>query len=168
MTKASTNHIAEVAGTFGCAVGKGLIAGAAGTATMSISQLIDMKLSGREPSSTPAKAAEKVLHVKPEKEEEENLLSREVHWAYGTSWGVLRGLLSAAGLKGWPATFAHFAAVWGSSLILLPRLGLSSPITKWKAPSINRDVLQHVVYAIAAGLIYHAIDKNDRHKKINS
>ncbi|MGI8859153.1 MAG: hypothetical protein ACR2HO_03220 [Rubrobacteraceae bacterium] len=40
-------------------VGKGLFAGVAGTAAMTVSSTLEMKLSGRSASETPAKAAEK-------------------------------------------------------------------------------------------------------------
>ena len=37
-----------------------------------------------------------------------------VHWAYGTGWGAVRGLLGGVGLSGPAATLALFAAVWGA------------------------------------------------------
>lgn len=40
-------------GAVAAAVGKGLFAGLAGTAAMTLSQQIEMKLSGREPSTGP-------------------------------------------------------------------------------------------------------------------
>jgi len=43
--------------------------------------------------------------------------SQQVHWAYGTSWGVTRGLLSLFGLKSLPATFLHFAAIYSTASI---------------------------------------------------
>jgi hypothetical protein len=41
--------------------GKGLFAGAAGTAAMTVSSTLEMKLSGRAANETPAQAAEAVL-----------------------------------------------------------------------------------------------------------
>jgi hypothetical protein len=37
--------------------------------------------------------------------------------AYGTTWGIACGLIGLTGLKGVPATLAHFVAVWGTSMI---------------------------------------------------
>ncbi|MDQ4028447.1 MAG: hypothetical protein M3214_10430, partial [Actinomycetota bacterium] len=45
-------------------IGKGLLAGIAGTAAMTVSSTIEMKVRAREASSAPAKAAEKVLGIK--------------------------------------------------------------------------------------------------------
>lgn len=49
----------------GAAIGTVLIAGLAGTLAISISQMIEMKITGSKASSSPAKAVEKVLDIKP-------------------------------------------------------------------------------------------------------
>jgi hypothetical protein len=59
--------------------GKGLFAGVAGTAAMTVSSTLEMKLSGRPASQTPAEAAEKVLQVEPESEDTEARFSNLVH-----------------------------------------------------------------------------------------
>jgi len=48
------------------------------------------------------------------------------HWGYGTGWGVVRGLLDAAGLPPRKATAAHGATVWGSAQLMLPALVLTT------------------------------------------
>jgi len=101
-------------GDTAAAVGKGLLAGAAGTVAMTVSSTIEAKLRGRGSSSAPADAAGKVLGVQPRDEAGAARFGTVVHWAYGTSWGAVRGLLHAIGLDGTTATGAHFAAVWGS------------------------------------------------------
>jgi hypothetical protein len=63
----------------------GVIAGAIGTAAMTAAQRAQMKATGRSGSTTPAKAAEKVLDVQPEDKQAEKTLSQETHWAYGTA-----------------------------------------------------------------------------------
>ncbi len=75
--------IEDVAADFG----KGLFAGLAGTAAMTVSSTLEMKLSGRAASETPAQAAEKVLKVEPEDAQSEGQFSNLVHWGYGTGWG---------------------------------------------------------------------------------
>src|SRR5215216_7834685 len=100
-------------------VGKGLFAGVAGTAVMTVSSTLEMKLSGRGASQTPAEAAEKVLKVEPEDEGSEAQFSNLVHWGYGTGWGGVRGLLASTGLPGPAATLAHFGLVWGSEQVVL-------------------------------------------------
>ncbi len=102
--------IGDVAADFG----KGLFAGAAGTAAMTVSSTLEMKLSGRPASQTPAQAAEAVLQVEPKDEKSEAQFSNLVHWGYGTGWGAVRRLLASAGLSGPAATAAHLGLVWGA------------------------------------------------------
>jgi hypothetical protein len=99
-------------GDVAAAFGKGIFAGVAGTAAMTISSTLEMKLRGRAASSAPAQAAAKVLGIKPIDEESEARFSNLVHWGYGTAWGGARGLLATAGLSGPAATAAHFGTAW--------------------------------------------------------
>jgi hypothetical protein len=80
-------------GDIAAAFGKGIFAGVAGTAVMTISSTIEMKLRGRPASSAPAQAEAKVLGVQPIDEEREARFSNVVYWGYGSVWGGARGLL---------------------------------------------------------------------------
>jgi hypothetical protein len=108
-------------------IGKGLFAGLAGTAAMTVSSTLEMKLSGRAASETPAQAAEAVLNVEPKDEDSTARFSNLVHWGYGTGWGGVRGLLASAGLSGPLATAAHLGLVWGAEQVVLPALDVSAP-----------------------------------------
>jgi hypothetical protein len=144
-------------------VGKGLFAGVAGTAVMTVSSTLEMKLSGRGASQTPAEAAEKVLKVEPEDEGAEAQFSNLVHWGYGTGWGAVRGLLASAGLSGPVATAAHLGLVWGAEQIVLPALDVSAPVFKYGSKATATDLLHHVVYATATGLAYSYLDRSQAH-----
>jgi hypothetical protein len=146
-------------GDVAAAVGKGLFAGAAGTAAMTVSSTLEMKLRGRPASSTPARAAEKVLGVQPVDEAGEARFSNLVHWGYGTAWGSVRGLIAAAGLSGPAATAAHLAAVWGSEQVMLPALDVAPPLTEWDAQEVAIDAFHHLVYAAATGAAYSLLDR---------
>jgi hypothetical protein len=139
-------------------IAKGLLAGLAGTAAMTVSSTIEEKLRGREPSSAPADAAAKVLgiHDFPD-ERTKNAFSNAVHWTYGTSWGVVRGVLGALGLPPLAASTLHFAAVWGSEQVMLPALGVAPPATEWGAEELAIDAFHHAVYASATGAAYEAL-----------
>ncbi len=145
-------------GDIAAAVGKGLFAGAAGTAVMTASSTLEAKLRGRGASSTPAQAAAKVLGVEPKDEASEARFNNIVHWGYGTAWGGARGLLAAAGLSGPAATAAHLAAVWGAEQVMLPALDITPPLTEWGAKEVAIDALHHLVYATATGVAYSLLD----------
>jgi hypothetical protein len=141
------------------AVGKGLFAGAVGTAAMTASSTLEARLRGRGASTTPAQAAAKVLGVEPKDEASRMRFSNIVHWGYGIAWGGARGLLTAAGLSGPVATVAHFAIVWGSEQVMLPALEVAPPVTEWGAKEIAIDAFHHGVYATVTGIAYSLLDR---------
>jgi hypothetical protein len=146
-------------GQVAAAVGVGLAAGLAGTAAMTASSSIEMKLRGRSGSSAPAQAAGKVLGVRPEGEKENKRFGTLVHWGYGTGWGAVRGILACAGLPAPAATAAHMAAVWGAEQVMLPALGVAPPATEWGVKEIAIDAWHHLVYAGATGAAYELLDR---------
>lgn len=146
-------------GEIAASVGKGLFAGVAGTAAMTVSSTLEMKIRDRQVSNTPAEAAGKVLGVEPTGESEQARFSNLVHWGYGTSWGAVRGLIDAAGLEGKEAAAAHFLAVWGSEQVMLPALGVAPPFWQWGAKEVAIDAFHHLVYAGATGVAYAALDR---------
>ena len=140
------------------ALGRGLVAGLIGTAVMTVSSTVEMKLRGRQASTTPADAAAKVLGVQPIGEEEKARFSNLVHWGYGTTWGAVRGLIGVIGLGGASAAAVHFGAVWGNALVMLPSLGVAPPVTEWGAEEIAIDAFHHAMYAAATGMAYEWLD----------
>ncbi|MBA2510779.1 MAG: hypothetical protein H0V28_04790 [Rubrobacteraceae bacterium] len=146
-------------GDVAAAFGKGLFAGVAGTAAMTASSTLEMKLRNRGASSAPADAAAKVLGVEPVDEEAQARFSNLVHWGYGTAWGGARGLVAAAGLSGTRATAVHLGMLWGSEQVMLPALEVAPPLTEWGAKEIAVDALHHMVYAVATGAAYSLLDR---------
>lgn len=149
------NNVGQLAG----AIGRGLFAGAFGTAVMTVSSTLEMKLRGREGSSAPADAAAKVMGVEPTGEETKGRFSNLVHFGYGTGWGAARGVVAIAGLQGPAAAAAHMAAVWGTELVMLPALDVAPPVTKWGAKELGVDWFHHAVYAVATSAAYEWLDR---------
>jgi hypothetical protein len=145
-------------GELAAAAGVGLAAGLAGTAAMTLSSSIEAKVRQRPASTAPADAASKVLGVKPEGEEQAKRFAAIVHWAYGTSWGALRGLLGCTGLPAPAASAVHMAVLWSSEQVMLPALGVSPPLTEWGAKEIAIDAIHHVVYATATSTAYELLN----------
>lgn len=146
-------------GAVAAAAGVGLAAGLAGTAAMTLSSVIEAKARHREASTAPADAAGKALGVKPAGEQQAKRFSNIVHWAYGTSWGAVRGLLDCAGLPAPAASAAHLALLWGTEQVMLPALGVAPPLTEWGGKEIAIDGWHHVTYAAAAGAAYEALNR---------
>ena len=148
------------AATLATGIGKGVLAGLAGTAAMTISSTIEAKLRGRTFSDAPARATAKVLGIKEfEDARAKSRFSDLSHWGYGTSWGVVRALLREFGVGPKAATPAHFAAVWGSAAVMLPLLEVAPPFVFWGAEEVAIDLFHHAVYASATGLAYEWLDE---------
>ena len=84
------------------------------------------------------------------------------HWGYGTGWGVVRGLLAAAGLAPKTATIAHGAAIYGAAVygtaqVTLPALEIAPPAIFWPKEEIAIDAFHHAVYALATGAAYQLL-----------
>ena len=141
-------------GELGAALGRGLIAGLAGIVAMTAGQMMEMRLTVREPSSSPGDAAARILGIRLASKAQRLRFSNVIHWLYGTAWGMVRGILGLAGLAGWVATGLHFILVWVMALLILPGLKVTPPVREWGARWIVIDGAHHAVYAIAAGLTY--------------
>jgi hypothetical protein len=156
------NRTAKAANTLAHAIGKGLLAGFAGTAAMTISSTLEARLRGRAPSSAPARATAKMLGIK---EFEDNVAKARFndlsHWGYGTGWGLVRGLLGVTGMTPKAATAMHGAAIYGAAQVTLPALEIAPPVVFWPKEEIAIDAFHHAVYTVAAGAVYELIG-NDR------
>lgn len=149
----ATSTLARVAS----GIGIGLVAGLVGTVAMTAAQMIEMQISGRESSDMPYKAVKKTFGFEANSEEDKELISTVTHFAYGSTWGIPRGLLAAFGTDGFAGTTSHFGAVWGTELTVLPAMDVMEPVTEWKPKAIAEDAMFHAIYAIAVGLTADAL-----------
>jgi hypothetical protein len=150
----------KLVNTLSRAIGMGIVAGFAGTAAMTISSTIEAKLRGRAFSDAPARATAKILGITEFEDARARARFSDLsHWGYGTGWGVVRGLLGELGLTSKKATPVHFAAVWGSALVMLPALEVAPPVVFWKKKEIAIDVFHHLVYAAATGAAYKLLSR---------
>jgi hypothetical protein len=141
--------------TFADHIGRGLVAGFAGTAAMTVSSTLEARLRGRAASSAPARATAKVLGIKTFEDDRAAARFNDLsHWGYGTGWGVVRGVLSAIGLSSRAATIAHGAAVYAAAQVTLPALDIAPPAIFWPKQEIAIDAFHHAVYAAATGGAY--------------
>ena len=143
-------------------IGKGLVAGFAGTAAMTVSSTLEARLRGRQPSTAPARATAKALGIASFEDAVAQARFNDLsHWGYGTGWGIVRGLLDAAGLPPGKATAAHGAAVWAIEQVTLPALDVAPPSVFWPKQEIAIDAFHHAVYALATGIAYELLSSRN-------
>jgi hypothetical protein len=148
----------RIAEKVAASIGKGLVAGVVGTAAMTVSSTLEARLRHRAPSSAPARATAKALGIASFDNDIARARFNDLsHWGYGTGWGIVRGLLSAAGLPPRAATLAHGAAVWGSEQVALPALDIAPPAIFWAPREIAIDAFHHMVYAVATGIAFELL-----------
>jgi hypothetical protein len=135
----------------------GIAAGAAGTAAMTVSTTVEMKLRGRPPSQAPADSIERLTGWSPGTQEGRERLGTVAHAAFGTLLGLARGAIGALGL-GEPAASAAFLPVaWAPDLVVVPALGAADPPWRWGGAELAISGWHHVVYVAVAGVAHEAL-----------
>jgi len=159
------------------AVGRGLVAGVAGTVVMTIAQEASARLQSSgggqdagdsetpqdpwDQASVPAKLARRVIEGVFQRQVSAAhipLLTNGMHWGYGTAWGGVYGLLHG-GSPGPPlrrgALFG--TGVWVMSYVQLVPMGLYEPPWRYPAGSIATEVGFHLAYGTGTAAAYRAL-----------
>ncbi len=135
-------------------IGRGVLAGLAGTAVMSAFQkFVEMPITGRDESFAPANFAAKVLPIQPKNDQERQRLNWATHFALGAMWGSAFGIAGRAGLHGQKAVAAVLATVYTGDVLLNTALGLYQP-SSWSTRDLVVDVVDKLVQAEATGLMF--------------
>lgn len=145
------------------AMGRGLAAGLAGTAAMTVSSTLEARLRDRGDSDTPAQAVETVVGADGFVSEDAKMRTNQLaHWGYGTGLGAIRGVLDIVGLGRNAADVAFHAAVWGAEQTMLPALDLAPPASSWGGKEIASDLTHHTVYSLTTNLAYRVLTPTQR------
>ena len=135
-----------------------MVAGAVGTLAMTVSEKVEMAVTGRPPSEIPGQVG---AHLIPGTDSrspgEVARLNSAVHWTHGIIMGALRGALDVAGLRGSQANLAHFALLWGGDAGLYRALGIAQAPWRWSASELATDLFHKGVYAGVTAVTYDAL-----------
>lgn len=152
---------ATVSGT----VGRGVLAGLAGTAAMTAFQRwVEMPLTGRRESYEPAKLTEKLLPmVHPTRPKRRRQVNYAAHFGVGLGWGAAHGLLvHGLHLRGQLAVAAVFGALWPADVLGVAALGLHPWPWNWSAQDTMIDLADKLVLAQATGLVFDRLTAQRR------
>ena len=145
----------------GSALVRGGVAGLVGTSAMTLSEHLEMRLTGRASSTVPGQVAQRLTGFTPHSDEAEARLSQAVHWGHGILMGVLRGAISLTGVRGLPATGIHYAAMWSGDAALYRMLGIAPPPWAWEPSQLGTDLLHKGVHAAVTGAVYDRLAPAD-------
>ena len=140
----------------GC-LARGMFAGAVGTIAMTLSERLEMAVTGRKGSQVPGEVAAHLVPGKdPHSDADVESLNTPMHWAHGIGMGAVRGLLDVGGVRGPAASAAHFVLLWGGDAALYRALGVADVPWRWEGDELVTDVLHKGVYAAVTGVVYDA------------
>lgn len=140
-------------------IGKGVAAGLVGTAVMTAFQrLVEMPLTSRTESEAPLELATKLLPLQAKGTRRRRQLNYVAHFVVGGGWGAARAVAGRAGLRGQRAVGATFAVLWTGDVLGMAALGLDDPPWKWSRRDLAIDLIDKLVLAQAAGLVYERLD----------
>ncbi len=137
----------------GRSAARGLLAGLAGTAAMTLAQGAYYQLTGAKPSDAPQRAGRKALERAGKRvpRDKRPALNQAMHWLYGTSWGIPYGVLAGSvGARPEPSGVAFGLSVWAIGLAHLPALDLAPAPWKQSPRTLAADAAFHVVYGLGA------------------
>ncbi|MDE3190045.1 MAG: hypothetical protein KGL94_04410 [Acidobacteriota bacterium] len=159
------------------ALARGLVAGAIGTAAMTVHQEIVSKLRGADSDGqtadsqapwasapAPARVARRILEgvfrteVDPARI---GLLTNLMHWLYGTGWGGVYGLvestIEARPLRAGPL---FGTAVWAGSYLQLVPMGIYEPPWRYPPATLANDLGYHLTYGVGVALGHRALERS--------
>jgi hypothetical protein len=134
---------------------RSVIAGAAGTATMTAAYKLEHRLRHSakpldyDDSLVPGEIVAGIMHLPHATAREENELGLALRWSYGSVFGIWHGILRRR--YGEPrASIGFFATLMTATLSLFPLLGRTPPPWRWPPDVMATAVGTHVAYV--AGL----------------
>lgn len=140
-------------------VGRGVVAGLAGTVVMTAFQrFVEMPLTGRAESYAPANFAQKLLPVAPTTEGERRALNYAAHFVIGAAWGIAHGVAVRRGLRGQRAVATVFGLVYTGDAIVNTLLGLYQP-RRWSAQDWAVDLGDKLLLAEVTGAVYERLGR---------
>jgi hypothetical protein len=153
-------------------VGRGVLAGVAGTAVMTGYQLAVARARGKRlstpvprtwadapaPAQVAKRAADALGMGRKLTKKQVPLLTNVLHWAYGVGWGAAYGGVAAAvGASAFEGGLAFGTGVWAASYGELVPLGIYKPPWAYPPEEVVLDLSYHLVYGVAVAGAYAAL-----------
>ena len=138
---------------------RSVIAGAAGTATMTLAYACERRLRKRreEPldyddSLVPGEIVATIMHLPHVTRREERDLGLALRWSYGSAFGLLHGRLRRNIGEPW-ASAAFGGTLITATMTLFPLLGRTPPPWRWPADMMATSLGTHVAYVAAVAVV---------------
>jgi hypothetical protein len=132
---------------------RGLLAGAAGVAAMTLAEKLEQQFTARPDSYTPAHTLERLLG-EPHKPDSKRLwMNWTMHWGQGILLGAVRGLMAERGLRGPFASFLHLNLRLLNDQTWENLTGAGALPWTWPVDEQVIDIAEKGVYAFVTGAV---------------
>jgi len=138
------------------ALGAGAAAGLAGAAAMAAASKAEQLVTRRPDSYVPAHTLGRLLGL-PHADADRRSRNLAMHYASGAIGGALRGVMSAANLRGPGATLMHTNLRLSFDQTLENLTGAGAPPWTWPRDELAIDVSHKALYALVTGAISDAL-----------
>src|SRR3982751_770658 len=135
------------------ALEKGLLAGAAGVAAMTLFEKVERTITGRPNSYVPAHTLERLLRLSTRPNDERLGLNWAMHWGQGILLGAVRGLMAQKGLRGPVGSFLFMNLRLLNDQSLENLTGVGALPWTWPVDEQAIDLLHKANYAFVTGLV---------------
>ena len=123
---------------------------------MTAGEKLEQRLTGRPSSYVPGRTLAHLLGLEGAHEDR---FARNMAMHYGTGMmvGALRGIMSAANLRGPYASLMHTQVRLATDQTLENLTGVGAPPWTWPRDELAIDVLHKAIYSLAAGAVADAL-----------
>jgi hypothetical protein len=142
---------------------RGVLAGAAGTATMTLAYEIERRLRRNHPgpldyddSLVPGKIVASIMHLGRVTDRQDNELGLALRWGYGSVFGIWHGLLRRRVREPW-ASVLFGSTLMTATFSLFPLLGRTPPPRRWPLDVMATCLGSHVAYVAGTAALDDAV-----------
>jgi hypothetical protein len=158
------------------AVARGVVAGVAGTAALTVVQTATALRRGAglkdavapdppdswDEAPAPGQVGERLIRfafARDVEPDHANAVTNVVHWTYGAAWGGAFGLVQATLRRSPVAAGGAFAvAVLGAAYALLPAMGVYRKPWEYPPSTLAIDGAYHMVYGVTTALAFRLLE----------
>ena len=131
---------------------RGLVAGAAGVAAMTLAEKVEQALTGRPSSYVPAHTLARLLRL-PHPDSDRLGRNWAMHWGQGIVLGPVRALMARRGIGGSAGSFIFMNIRLLNDQTLENATGAGAPPWTWPRDEQVIDLLHKAIYALTTGAV---------------
>ena len=132
---------------------RGLAAGVAGVAAMTLAEKLEQQITRRPNSFVPAHTLERLLRLPHKPDAERRWLNWAMHWGQGILLGAARGLMAERGLRGPVGSFLFTNLRLLNDQTLENATGVGAPPWTWPVDEQVIDLLHKGIYGFVTGTV---------------